>query len=97
MKARKLTFMEKLELKSMMPEIPTEKKRFFKIVRRSEYEAMKKAIARQEGYLTQILEQFNLLKEKDEKIKDLEKKRRKNASKIGGLKKALNELKKNDI
>lgn len=96
MEAKKLSFIEKLELKAMLPEIPKTKRKHFKIIRRSEYDLMKKTIARQESYLQQLREQFNIIEEKDAKINDLEKRRRKNASKIGGLKKALNKI-KNDI
>ena len=90
MKARKLSFLEKMELKAMMPEIPKTKSKYFKIIRKTEYDLMKKALSREEKYLQQILDQFNEIKEKDEKIKSLEQKRRKLASKIGGLTKALN-------
>lgn len=96
---KKLSFFEKMKLQRQMPKLPKQKeyKSLFKIVKTTEYELMKKSIERQTSYLTQIMEQFTEIKKMKEELEKInqalkikEIKRRKSASKIGGLQASLN-------
>lgn len=94
---KKLKPFERKKLQKQLPKIPQERKSLFKIVKTSEYELMKKSIERQPSYLTQIMEQFNKLEKMEEQLAKInealkikETKRRKTASKIGGLQTSLN-------
>lgn len=88
-----------------MPKIPQERKSLFKIVKTSEYELMKKSMERQTSYLTQIMDQFAEIKNMKEELQKInamlkikETKRRKSASKIGGLQASLNsQRQKNNV
>lgn len=89
----KISFIEKIFLRLQFPKIPKEK---FVKIKISEYELMKKMSSKIKNYITQIQEQNKEINDLKEKIKDVESKRKKNASKIGGLQTKLNnEIKKN--
>lgn len=104
---KKLKPFERKKLQAKMPKIPQpkERKSLFKIVKTSEYELMKKSMERQTSYLTQIMDQFAEIKNMKEELQKInamlkikETKRRKSASKIGGLQASLNsQRQKNDV
>lgn len=101
---KKLKPFERKKLQRQLPKIPQERKSLFKIVKTSEYELMKKSMERQTSYLTQIMDQFAEIKNMKEELQKInamlkikETKRRKSASKIGGLQASLNsQRQKND-
>lgn len=102
---KKLKPFERKKLQRQLPKIPQERKSLFKIVKTSEYEFMKKSMERQASYLTQIMDQFAEIKNMKEELQKInamlkikETKRRKSASKIGGLQASLNsQRQKNDV
>lgn len=102
---KKLKPFERKKLQAKMPKIPQERKSLFKIVKTSEYELMKKSMERQTSYLTQIMDQFAEIKNMKEELQKInamlkikETKRRKSASKIGGLQASLNsQRQKNNV
>lgn len=102
---KKLKPFERKKLQKQLPKIPQERKSLFKIVKTSEYELMKKSMERQTSYLTQIMDQFAEIKNMKEELQKInamlkikETKRRKSASKIGGLQASLNsQRQKNDV
>lgn len=102
---KKLNPFERKKLQRQLPKIPQERKSLFKIVKTSEYELMKKSMERQTSYLTQIMDQFAEIKNMKEELQKInamlkikETKRRKSASKIGGLQASLNsQRQKNDV
>lgn len=102
---KKLKPFERKKLQRQLPKIPQERKSLFKIVKTSEYELMKKSMERQTSYLTQIMDQFAEIKNMKEELQKInamlkikETKRRKSASKIGGLQASLNsQRQKNDV
>lgn len=102
---KKLKPFERKKLQKQLPKIPQERKSLFKIVKTSEYEFMKKSMERQASYLTQIMDQFAEIKNMKEELQKInamlkikETKRRKSASKIGGLQASLNsQRQKNDV
>ena len=102
---KKLKPFERKKLQRQLPKIPQERKSLFKIVKTTEYELMKKSMERQTSYLTQIMDQFVEIKNMKEELQKInamlkikETKRRKSASKIGGLQASLNsQRQKNDV
>ena len=102
---KKLKPFERKKLQKQLPKIPQERKSLFKIVKTTEYELMKKSMERQTSYLTQIMDQFAEIKNMKEELQKInamlkikETKRRKSASKIGGLQASLNsQRQKNDV
>ena len=102
---KKLKPFERKKLQKQLPKIPQERKSLFKIVKTSEYDFMKKSMERQASYLTQIMDQFAEIKNMKEELQKInamlkikEDKRRKSASKIGGLQASLNsQRQKNDV
>lgn len=102
---KKLKPFERKKLQKQLPKIPQERKSLFKIVKTAEYELMKKSMERQTSYLTQIMDQFAEIKNMKEELQKInamlkikETKRRKSASKIGGLQASLNsQRQKNDV
>lgn len=102
---KKLKPFERKKLQRQLPKIPQERKSLFKIIKTTEYELMKKSMERQTSYLTQIMDQFAEIKNMKEELQKInamlkikETKRRKSASKIGGLQASLNsQRQKNDV
>lgn len=112
---KKLNIIDKIKLYLEFPKIPKEydyETINYKIIRKSDYDLMKKIIDRVDNYIEQIKlcnkkienqqDKYNLLKEEiakiNNKIEEKEQKRRKSASKIGGLQTSLNNQKeKNKI
>ena len=90
---KKIGAFQKFWLRLKFPKIPSKDGNMVTITK-GEYKLMKNILDRDYKYLTQIMEQSKEIRELNDLVKEKEEKRRKLASKIGGMQKEINKLRK---